>query len=123
MGLDQYAYSISEENAAEGGHVPQFTWRKHSRLQTWMEALYTARTGLHSDNLNCGELRLTEADLTTLETAIREKALPVCHGGFFYGHQAQEEQADAYHDQDLAFCAWAKAEISEGHAVAYSCWW
>lgn len=68
-------------------------------------------------------------------------ALPHCEGGdsarsslnwspgpipgrlSLYGHQFQDEQATEYRDYDLKFCAWARAELEQGSAVIYSCWW
>ncbi|WP_299720405.1 hypothetical protein [uncultured Tateyamaria sp.] len=122
MGLDQYAYRKTPETGEEGDS-PAFVWRKHAKLQTFMEHLYTARTGLDASNLNCGELRLYAADIDRLETAAKAGTLPACAGGFFYGHQFQDEQAEAYRAHDLAFCAWARAEMQAGSTVIYSCWW
>ncbi|WP_299832095.1 hypothetical protein [uncultured Roseobacter sp.] len=122
MGLDQYAYRKTPETGEEGDS-PAFVWRKHAKLQTFMEHLYTARTGLDASDLNCGELRLYAADIDRLETAAKAGTLPACAGGFFYGHQFQDEQAEAYRAHDLAFCAWARAEMQAGSTVIYSCWW
>ncbi|MEP4989807.1 MAG: hypothetical protein ABJV68_19265 [Paracoccaceae bacterium] len=108
MGLDQYAY-VSTPESGEEGESPKFVWRKHSKLQTFMEALYTERTGLSASDLNCGELKLESADIDTLEQAIKESALPQCEGGFFYGNQFQDEQATEYRDYDLEFCACLRA--------------
>lgn len=122
MGLDQYAYVKTAESGEEG-ESPKFTWRKHSKLQTFMEALYTERTGFSASDLNCGELKLETTDIDILEQAVKGSALPHCEGGFFYGHQFQDEQATEYRDYDLEFCAWARAEIARGSTVIYSCWW
>ena len=122
MGLDQYAYAKTAETGDEG-ESPAFVWRKQSKLQTFMEDLYTAKTGLAASELNCGELTLAPEDIDRLEAAVSAGHLPRCAGGFFYGHQFQDEQAEAYREQDLAFCGWAKAQIAEGATVAYSCWW
>jgi hypothetical protein len=122
MGLDQYAY-IKTAESGEEGESAKFTWRKHSQLQTFMEALYTERTGLDATNLNCGELVLQAPDIDSLEKAIKDSALPHCEGGFFYGHQFQGEQTTEYRDYDLEFCAWARSEMQAGSTVIYSCWW
>lgn len=53
MGLNQYAYLKTPESGDEGESA-KFTWRKHSKLQTFMEALYVERTGLSATDLNCG---------------------------------------------------------------------
>ncbi len=122
MGLDQYAYVKTAESGEEGESA-KFVWRKHSKLQTFMEALYVERTGLSACDLNCGELKLEASDIDALEHAVKESALPQCEGGFFYGHQFQDEQATEYRDYDLEFCAWARLEIQAGSTVIYSCWW
>jgi hypothetical protein len=122
MGLDQYAY-IKTPETGEEGESPKFVWRKHSKLQTFMEALYEKRTGLSATDLNCGELALEIGDIETLEEAINGSALPHCEGGFFCGHQFQDEQASEYRAYDLEFCAWARAEMQAGSTVIYSCWW
>lgn len=121
MGLDQYAYVETPESGEEGESA-KFVWRKHSKLQTFMEALYVERTGLSATDLNCGELTLEIGDIDTLEQAIKGSGLPQCEGGFFYG-QFQDEQATEYRDYDLEFSAWARAEIGAGSTVIYSCWW
>ncbi|MDJ0820312.1 MAG: hypothetical protein QNJ09_00710 [Paracoccaceae bacterium] len=122
MGLDQYAY-INTSESGEEGETPKFVWRKHSKLQTFVETLYENRTGLTASELNCGELRLEASDIESLERAVKGSALPHCEGGFFYGHQFQDEQAAEYRDYDLEFCAWARAELEQGSTVFYSCWW
>ena len=122
MGLDQYVY-LKTKDSGDEGESPQFVWRKHSKLQTFMENLYEERTGLTASDLNCGELRLEAADIDTLEKAVKANTLPHCEGGFFYGHQFQDEQASEYRDYDLEFCAWARDQIGEGSTVIYSCWW
>ncbi|MCG3269567.1 phosphoglycerate kinase [Yoonia sp. I 8.24] len=122
MGLDQYAY-IKTAESGEEGESAKFTWRKHSQLQTFMEGLYTERTGLDATDLNCGELVLQASDIDSLEKAVKDSALPHCEGGFFYGHQFQDEQASEYRDYDLEFCAWARTQMQAGSTVIYSCWW
>lgn len=122
MGLDQYAY-IKTADSGEEGESAKFTWRKHSQLQTFMEGLYTERTGLDATDLNCGELVLQASDIDSLERAVKDSALPHCEGGFFYGHQFQDEQASEYRDYDLEFCAWARTQMQAGSTVIYSCWW
>ena len=122
MGLDQYAYCKTAESGEEGESA-EFVWRKHSKLQTFMEALYVEKTGLSPDDLNCGELQLEAEDIGTLEQAVKLGALPECHGGFFYGHQFQDEVAAESRDYDLEFCAWARGQIEAGSTVIYSCWW
>lgn len=122
MGLDQYAWA-RERGESNEGHEPQFTWRKHSKLQEFMEQLFVEKTSLSSVELNCGELELELADIEKLEKCIEQKAMPISPGGFFYGHQFQDEAEDEYRDQDIMFCEWARRQIAEGNTVIYSCWW
>lgn len=122
MGLDQYAWA-RERGESNEGHEPQFTWRKHSKLQEFMEQLFVEKTSLSSVELNCGELELELADIEKLEKCIEQKAMPISPGGFFYGHQFQDEAEDKYRDQDIMFCEWARREIEQGNTVIYSCWW
>ena len=129
MGLDQYAYARKAGDAGGADEQeaqmppPAFVWRKHAKLQAFMEALFETRTGKPSADLNCGELILTVADIETLESQICTNALPCSEGGFFYGHQHQDESAEHYRPQDLEFCAWAKGRASAGETVVFSCWW
>jgi hypothetical protein len=122
MGLDQYAWS-RERGESNEGHEPQFVWRKHSKLQEFMEQKFVEKTGLSAVDLNCGELTLDIIDIEELSLAIERKAMPVSPGGFFYGHQFQDEAEDEYRDQDIMFCEWARREIAEGNEIIYSCWW
>ncbi len=124
MGLDQYATATPPAPfVADDDPAPAFVWRKHAKLQEWAESLFMERSGESSDALNCGELILTAEDVDALEAMVRDGTLPESPGGFFYGHQHQDEGAAAYRDQDLAFCAWARARIADGQRVVYSCWW
>jgi hypothetical protein len=117
MGLDQFAYAADNQNH------PQFTWRKHAKLQAFMENLFTQRTGQDPAALNCGALELSAEDITLLEEMVASNRLPESPGGFFYGHQFQDESAQEYREQDLAFCQWAKTILNTREKVIYSCWW
>ena len=48
MGLDQYLQKRNTETIG--------TWRKHNRLQGWMENLYVSKGGM--DEFNCKDLTL-----------------------------------------------------------------
>ncbi len=117
MGLDQFAY----RNDCE--HHPEFIWRKHAKLQEFMEDLFVKRTGKGAADLNCASLELSKDDIAMLEKLVRTETLPDSAGGFFYGHQFQDESSKEYRDQDLAFCKWAKAVLDTREKVIYSCWW
>jgi hypothetical protein len=54
---------------------------------------------------------------------VATKSMPESGGGFFYGHQFQDESANEYYEQDLKFCEWAKQTMKEGDHVYYDCWW
>ena len=120
MGLDQYAGVMPQDDT---DFTATFVWRKHSRLQAWAEALFKEKTGKGAEHLNCGTLPLDIEDIETLRSLIVKSALPTSEGGFFYGHQFQDEAAAQYAEQDLEFCDWAKEALSNGKTVVYSCWW
>jgi len=118
MGLDQYAYTRANK------FQPEFIWRKHAKLQEFMEQLYRQKNGVESaDGLNEGELALTKADIAVLEELVQAGTLPSSPGGFFYGHEYQDETAAEYRDKDLQFCAWARQVLATRRKVFYSCWW
>ncbi|WP_306046567.1 hypothetical protein [Nioella sp. MMSF_3534] len=122
MGLDQYAYTrLPEQKPCEV--EPKFVWRKHAKLQEFMERLYEARTGQSRDQLNCGELELQAEDIATLQDMVERGELPQSPGGFFFGHQWQDENAADYREKDLEFCAWAHTILQTRRQVFYSCWW
>ena len=110
MGLDQYANVRDKqsgqvkapdyEKVYSDKYEPTqhgFVWRKHSRLQQFMSDIW----GEQNPN--------------------SEEAF--CHGGFFWGHQFQEEAVKEYADLDKQFCDWADKELDNGNEVIYSCSW
>jgi len=115
MGLDQYA--ISRDSKGENKELAY--WRKHNRLQGFMESLWTLKTGKGEDELNCEEMELTESDLNLLETSVKERSLPATQG-FFFGSDSYERETDG---NDLLFITKARAAIKNGEKVFYSCWW
>lgn len=130
MGLDQYAFITREDvdpTNDTGGQLAfekDFYWRKHSKLQEYMEQLWTRRTGRPEVELNCNYLELEAHDiLDLLQLLTGEKGLPESKGGFFYGHQFQDESANQYREDDIRFVQEAYAAISQGKRVWYSCWW
>lgn len=92
MGLDQMAYAKATVTSPDPTDIP-FIWRKHAKLQQFMEALFVLKTGKASEQLNCSEVELVEDDLRVLKELIAADKLPVCPVGFFYGHQFQDEAA------------------------------
>ena len=105
-------------------------WRKHNRLQGFMQELWEAKTSeedkLHNigwNMFNCVPLYLSKEDLDMLEEQVRTRTLPET-GGFFFGEDSytcgEQEDLKAY---DLKFCKEAKEAISQGWKVFYECWW
>ena len=99
MGLDQYAYVRAQERKVKEASGEEYTtvdsgqefyWRKHSRLQEFMDRLW--RDKGNEQVFNCQNMELTEDDLLRLQEAINNRyADHPCEGGFFWGHQWQEE--------------------------------
>ena len=137
MGLDQYAWSTKGpmyyEKDDEGDpilkpnvKIDEFYWRKHSKLQSYFENKFFRGElkGLRDDrDFNCNPVSLDLETINHLEALIDAKKMPSSEGGFFYGHQFQDEQADEYREQDLEFCRWARSELAKGNHVYYDCWW
>ena len=136
MGLDQYAYATPQgtEEQQELAY-----WRKHNRLQGWMEQLWEDKGRPNFDDIgnpmgdfNCVPVELTLSDLEQLEAHVQNKALPET-GGFFFGDDsfAWEDQDGNpfkegqyyYQETDLKFIADARKAIAEGKQVFYNCWW
>ena len=121
MGLDQYAW-VGRKPSTEHEDPEDFYWRKHSRLQQFMEDLWREK-GCEGE-LNCNNLDLTEADLLALQDAVgKGYSDHFCEGGFFWGHQFQEEAVQEYKDEDTLFVTAALEAVREGKPVVYSCWW
>ena len=114
MGLDQIAV------AKKGGEEKVIAdWRKHNRLQGWMESLYRSRGG--TEIFNCQPVKLTIGDIESLETTVRTAALPKTEG-FFFGYDSYEDM-NYYTNQDLEFITNAKEALADGWTVTYDCWW
>lgn len=117
MNLDQYAFT------PESSEHPEFIWRKHAKLQAFMEELYYARAGDGAESFICVELALTVENVETLEALVVAVKLPTFEGGFFFEPQWQDESAQDYKEQDLKFCKWAAAVLETRQQVIYcSCW-
>ena len=139
MGLDQYAYRrLPHEDSDDNITITE--WRKHNRLQGWMEQLwedkgrpnFTEADSQAMGDFNCVELEITLSDLEQLEAHIENKSLPET-GGFFFGYDSFSltdendkpfEDGDYYYKEtDLNFIREAREAISEGQEVYYNCWW
>ena len=130
MGLDQNAYANGEEIAY---------WRKHNRLQGWMEQLWhdKGRPNAQTDgdamgDFNCVELELDANDIDALEEAVENFALPETQG-FFFGNDSYfwgdddgnplPENTYYHKEADLEFIENAKKALDNGERVCYSCWY
>lgn len=132
MGLDQYAYinPTRKEHQFDDGEVyyktradTEFYWRKHSRLQTFMEQLWVEQGG-EVDDFNLGDLELTRKDIERLQEAVNTGYRDfICSGGFFYGHQFQEEAVLHNRPEDERFVQAALAALDRGDRVVYRPWW
>lgn len=136
MGLDQYAYY----NDFEGEEIEIGYWRKHNRLQGWMEELWENKGRPNYEKVdnggmgdfNCVPVELTSEDLDDLEDAVCGKSLPSC-GGFFFGNDSFEWEDEKgnefggydyyYKEDDVYFIEKARQAIKDGKQVYYTCWW
>lgn len=149
MGLDQYAGTMRtktyEYKTPEGDKkvdeyqmAGPFEWRKHARLQEFMSQLYMKRNNIEhkweSDELDDGEtvwnpvswstIELSEEDIDELEKAANNHYSGYfCDGGFFWGHEIQEYQANYYKEQDLEFVKFARKALANDETVIYECSW
>ena len=123
MGLDQYA--VAREIGAKKEDDPKELayWRKHNRLQGYMECLWRKKTG-ETGEFNCVEVQLTLKNLDDLKAVIEDKKLPKT-SGFFYGSDSYEDYDGeyGYKKDDVAFIKAAKKAIKDGLEVYYSSWW
>lgn len=129
MGLDQNAYCSKTEitgdnlmGLLESKEAEQLMyWRKHNRLEGWMESLWT-RKG-NSDEFNCVYMELTAGDIDDLEYDVKNMELPET-GGFFFGSDSyHEDWKNEYMKQDLEFIKVARSKMRSGHKIYYSSWW
>lgn len=123
MGLDQFAFAISNNGEKE----ELAYWRKHPNLQGWMENLWQSkgRPGLPDDyessmmgDFNCVPVSLNHDDLDDLEDTVRGSGLPSTVG-FFFGNDSD----DYYKSKDLEFIQKARKALDSGLDVEYSSWW
>ena len=140
MGLDQYAYSVSkgEDPKEDVGSTTLMDWRKHNRLQGYMEELALDKGVIkESETFNCKPVQLTVEDIDDLEQAIIDKELPDT-GGFFFGPDSYETEKGTYvgtkkkyiwtYDKDmmpndLKFIEKAREALADGQDVYYDSWW
>jgi hypothetical protein len=131
MGLDMYAFA-AESDTDEGTEIAY--WRKHNRLQGWMDALWHAKGNVTDEktkaqwgtSFNGQRLDLTAADIAELERAVTGQTLPAT-GGFFFGSDSYGDMNENGHyydyEKDVAFIKEAKAWLAKGRKVYYVCSW
>lgn len=118
MGLDQYAHRRIKGSEQE---IEIAYWRKHNRLQGWMENLWLENG--NTGTFNCERVPLTIENVEALEKAISNKELPETQG-FFFGSDSYEDYEEwGYKDQDMKFISAAREAIENGDEVFYSSWW
>lgn len=139
MGLDQYAYSRPPRKRNSDDDVQLMEWRKHNRLQGWMQQLWenkgcpNAQTeGDEMGDFNCVELQLTKQDIDDLEYAINNFEFPEANGFFwgsdsyFWNNEDDEpfpENEYWYKSNDLMFVKSARKALDNKHRIYYSCWY
>ncbi len=123
MGLDQYAYAhyavLPGQQTPNKGEQLAY-WRKHNRLQGWMEALYHSKGG--DQQFNCVDVSITIEDLDALEADIEQRNLPQT-SGFFFGGDSYEYYDEGYAEDDRKFLKAARKALEAGKQVIYSSSW
>jgi hypothetical protein len=127
MGLDQYAYAreiVKSDDEEEPVDIDIAYWRKHNRLQGWMENLYRDKNPDSDRDFNCVDLELTAEDLDRLEQDVLHIALPKTEG-FFFGDDSysNEEWLKENMKIDLQFIHDARQHLRDGYKIIYSSWW
>lgn len=112
MGLDQYA------STGDGDEVAY--WRKHNRLQGWMENLWRENGG--DGEFNGVDVELTLEDMDKLETAINDETMPETIG-FFFGCDSYENYGEEDKPTDLKFIEDGRRIINAGKKLFYSSSW
>jgi len=156
MGLDQYAFSVNPEEWVlyQGDNTYDFDrkelayWRKHNRLQSWIEQVWLTRghtqEQLTNGDCNCEFIELSLEDIEKLEEDVITLALPEIpspNKRLFFGQDSYSpvstgiDVADLtvqsipnpfpYYDYetDRQFVTDAKVELSKGNIILYWMWW
>ena len=135
MGLDQYAYARPPRKRNSDDDVQVAEWRKHNRLQGWMESLWQSKGCPNANedyDFNCVPLQLTSQDIDSLEEAILNFELPETDG-FFFGSDSYfwtDENDEPFRDNDywykesdLTFIKEAREMLEKKHRIFYSSWY
>ena len=135
MGLDMYAYARPPRKRNSDDDVQIGEWRKHNRLQGWMQQLWESKgcpNANEEGDFNCVELQLTEEDINALEDDILTMTMPESNGFFwgsdsyFWNDENDEPFPDNeywYKETDLHFVNEARKAINNKNRVFYSCWY
>jgi len=138
MGLDQYAYARPPRKRNGDDDEQICEWRKHNRLQGWMQQLWEEKGYPNTDindeeaDFNCVELQLNREDIDALEYAINNFELPESSGFFwgsdsyFWNNENDEpfpENDYWYKQHDLNFVKEARKMLDKKWRVYYSCWY
>ena len=135
MGLDQYAYARPPRKRNSDNDIQVAEWRKHNRLQGWMEDLWRSKgcpNANEDGDFNCAVLPLTSEDINSLEDAILNFELPESNGFFwgsdsyFWTDENNQPHADNdywYKESDLAFVKKARKMIEKKYRIFYSSWY
>ena len=139
MGLDQTAYARPPRKRNSDDDEFLCEWRKHNRLQGWMESVWEGKGRPNSrteddpmGDFNCVELQLTKSDIDELEYAIENFELPESNG-FFWGSDSYfwnnedgnpfSENEYYYKETDLIFVSEARKMLDKGYRIYYSSWY
>ena len=117
MGLDQFVharYATLPGQEVDGVGDEIAYWRKHNRLQGWMEDLYYAKGGV-AESFNCVEVELTLEDLDALGEVINHRD--------FFGGDSYESYDEWRAEGDEKFLVAAREALSAGKRIFYSSWW
>jgi hypothetical protein len=127
MGLDMYAFKMKAKEAGDTQTMAGWPeviereeiayWRKFNHLHGWMEGLYREKGG--TDEFNCVYVRLEQADLDRLKTALDKRNLKHTPG-FFFG-TSEWDDLHIIHTEE--FIDNAKQALLDGDAVFYFSWW
>ena len=151
MGLDQKAHLRGREinwrkyyQDDEQEQKGVFVWRKHARLQTFMNKKFEEQNAeqikkqeekekdkefnpfdmSHLGMNGHDEVYITEDVVSDLENEVKSNfSNSFTPDGFFWGQQFQEESVKEYKAQDLKFVEFCKEAIKNGKTVVYTCSW
>tara|TARA_E500000318_G_scaffold53827_2_gene50097 strand:+ start:1759 stop:2202 length:444 start_codon:yes stop_codon:yes gene_type:complete len=147
MGLDQYAHLRNRKidwrkyyDNDEEEQKDVFVWRKHARLQTFMNSVWQKQNESeakkrnkipeHPMDLSClgmnagDEVYITRDVVKDLKTAFEDRYCHYfCSDGYFWGQQFQEEAVEDYKEQDKKFLEWCEEQIENKKVPIYTCSW